>query len=226
MPRGSFMRSFRCLMIVLLSVVCTYTQNEQAPILEKEIEYRDWTYKSIRTGEDVNLRAYASDKKLTIVVYFAPWCGNWRYDAPLLKRFYEKYKDRGLGIIAVGLYDPLDSMKASLNELKIPFPAVYESAERGAKQTSLHYKYRRFVGDARNWGSPWYIFLMPSTMEKDGDALTKRTFIINGEIIETEGEAIIRKHLGLPGDTKTSVARSDKIEVCEPDTKTPVLKKP
>ncbi len=220
------MKLILCLFILLVSFVCTFAQNEQAPILEKEIEYRDWTYKSIRTGEDVNLRAYAADKKLTIVVYFAPWCGNWRYDAPMLRRFYEKYKDKGLGIIAVGLYDPLDSMKASVNELKIPFPAVYESAERGAKQTSLHYKYRRYVGDLRNWGSPWYIFLMPSRMEKIGDTLTKKTFIINGEIIEAEGEAFIRKHLGLSGDTKASVAKSDKIEVCDPDTKTVELKKP
>jgi len=220
------MKSILCLFILLVSFFCTVAQNEQAPILEKEIEYRDWTYKSIRTGEDLNLRAYAADKKLTIVVYFAPWCGNWRYDAPMLRRFYEKYKDKGLGIIAVGLYDPVDSMKASVSELKIPFPAVYESAERGAKQTSLHYKYRRYVGDLRNWGSPWYIFLMPSRMEKIGDTLTKKTFIINGEIIEAEGEAFIRKHLGLSGDTKASVAESDKIEVCDPDTKTVELKKP
>lgn len=220
------MRSFFCLFIMLAAFSVAFAQNEQAPILEKAIDYRDWTYKSIRTGEDVNLRAYTEGKKLTIVVYFAPWCPNWRYDAPMLRRFYEKYKDSGLGIIAVGLYDPVDSMKASLNELKVPFPAVYESAERGAKQTSLHYKYRRYVGDARNWGSPWYIFLMPSTMEKSGDLLTKKTFIINGEIIEAEGEAFIRKHLGLAAETKGSVAKSDKIEVCDPDTKTIILKKP
>jgi thiol-disulfide isomerase/thioredoxin len=220
------MRYFFALAIMFFSFSTAFAQNEQAPILEKEIEYRDWTYKSIRTGEDINLRAYTSDKKLTIVVYFAPWCGNWRYDAPMLRRFYEKYKDKGLGIIAVGLYDPLDSMKANLDELKIPFPAVYESAERGAKQTSLHYKYRRSVGDARNWGSPWYIFLTPSTLEKSGDTLTKKTFIINGEIIEPEGEAFIRKQLGLPTYGKGAVEKSAKIEVCDPNDSTTSLKKP
>ena len=164
---------------------------------EKEISYKDWSYKSIRTDEAVNLREFVNGKKLVIVVYFAPWCPNWRFDAPMLQRFYDKYKSSGLGIIAVGLYDPVASMKTSLDSLKITFPAVYESAERNAKQTSKHYEYRKQVGDGRNWGSPWYIFLTPSMMEKSGEILTKKTFIINGELIETEGDAFIRKHLGL-----------------------------
>jgi len=46
-------------------------------------------------------------------------------------------------------------------------------------------------------------------------------------MIETEGEAFIRKALGLPaGDVKGAVADKGKIEVCEPDGKTPTLKKP
>lgn len=214
------------LSFIFLASIFAFAQNEQAPILEKEITYKDWTYKSIKTGENVNLRDYTAGKKMTIVVYFAPWCPNWRFDAPRLQKFYDKYKDSGLGIIAVGLYDPVDSMKSNIESLKITFPAVYESAERNAKQTSLHYSYRRFTGDARNWGSPWYIFLMPSTMEKKGDVLTKKTFIINGEIIETEGEAFIRKHLGLPAETKTASVKNDKIEVCDPDSKITELKKP
>lgn len=220
------MKLFFALFIVFAAFASGFAQNEQAPIQEKEIDYKDWTYKSIRTGDDTNLRDLTKGKKLTIVVYYAPWCGNWKHDAPILQRFYDKYKDKGLGIVAVGLYDPLDSMKANLQDLKVTFPAVYESAERGAKQTSLHYKYRRSTGDARNWGSPWYIFLTPSTLEKSGDTLTKKTFIINGEVIEPEGEAFIRKHLGLPTETKGSLAKSDKIEVCAPNGSTTSLKKP
>lgn len=214
------------LFIIFAAFGLALAQNEQAPILEKDIEYKDWTYKSIRTGEDINLRELTKGKKLSMIVYFAPWCGNWKHDAPILQRFYDKYKNKGLEIVAVGLYDPVDSMKTNLEEVKITFPAVYESAERGAKQTSQHYNYRRSTGDTRNWGSPYYVFLMPSTMEKKGDTLTKRTFIINGEIIETEGEAFIRKNLGLAVDTKAPVAKSDKIEVCDPNDSKTSLKKP
>lgn len=214
------MRSFFAFAIILLTVCFAFGQNEQAPIIEKEISYKDWTYKNIRTDEDVNLRDFTRGKKLVMVVYFAPWCGNWRYDAPMLQKLYDKYKSDGLGIIAVGLYDPVASMKASLDALKITFPAVYESADRAAKQKTLHYEYRKSTGDNRNWGSPWYIFLEPATMEKKGDVLTKKTHVINGEMIEVEGEKFIREKLGLPAiDAKAAVEKNGEIEAFDPDGK-------
>jgi thiol-disulfide isomerase/thioredoxin len=92
-----------------------------------------------------------------MVVYFAPWCGNWRHDAPMLEKLYEKYKAAGFGIVAVGEYDPVASMKTNLDFMKITFPAVYESENRTEKQNTLHYNYRKSTGDARNWGSPCYL---------------------------------------------------------------------
>lgn len=221
------MRSFFALLIVLLSSLFAFAQNEQAPMVEKEISYKDWTYKNPRTGGDVNLRTLASGKKLTIVIYYAPWCSNWRFDAPMLERFYQKYKDKGLEIVGVAEYDPVDSIKNNLEFLKVTFPTVVESESRAAKQTTLHYEYRKSTGDTRGWGSPWYIMLTPAVMEKKGDVLTKKTFIVNGELIETEGDAFIRKSLGLPpADLKAPVADNGKIEVCDPDTKIAELKKP
>jgi len=132
--------------------------------------------------------------------------------------------------VAVGEYDPVAAMKTNLDALKITFPAVYESELRTDKQKTLHYEYRKSTGDTRGWGSPWYIFLSPSTMEKKGDALTKKTSIINGELIESEGEKFIRQHLGLAAvetkPTMAPVADSGKIEVCDPEKQTVDLKKP
>jgi len=215
----------------MLYLTSAYGQNEQSPLIEKEISYKDWTYKNVQTGENVNLRDFTKAKKLTMVVYFAPWCGNWRHDAPMLEKLYEKYKAAGLGIIAVGEYDPVASMKNNLDFMKITFPAVYESENRTEKQNTLHYSYRKSTGDNRNWGSPWYVFLTPSAMEKNGDVLTTKTFVINGELIEAEGELFIRKQLGLPAVyAKGATAEKDKIEVCDPDAKSdlkvPAVKKP
>lgn len=220
------MRSFITVLLVLFISVLGFGQNEQAPIVEKEIIYKDWTYKNVQTGADVNLREYTKGKKLTMVVYYAPWCGNWKYDAPRLQRLYDKYQSRGLGIIAVGEYDPVPVMKANLDALKITFPAVYESESRSEKQNTLHYQYRRNTGDFRSWGSPWYVFLTPAVMEKKGEVLTKKTFVINGEVIEAEVETFIRKQLGLTAEPKAAVAANKKIEVCDPKTKADSLFKP
>ncbi len=221
------MKSIFGIVILLLATTFAFSQNEQAPIIEKEISYKDWTYKSVGNGEEIKLRDFTKGKKLVMVVYFAPWCGNWRHDAPMLERLYEKYKASGLGIIAVGEYDPVTAMRSNLEALKITFPAVYESESRADKQKTLHFEYRKSTGDSRNWGSPYYVFLLPSMMEKKGDTLTKKTFVINGEMIETEGEKFIREKLGLPAlESKAVVAEKDKVEVCDPANPTTVLKKP
>jgi hypothetical protein len=107
-------------------------------------------------------------------------------------------------------------MQANLDALKITFPAVYESENRTEKQNTMHYTYRRSTGDTRNWGSPWYIFLTPATIQQAGDILTKRSFIINGEMIESEGEKFIREKLGLEKG-KAGLAKKSEIEACKPD---------
>ena len=222
------MKSFFALVILLVGSMAAFGQNEQAPIVEKEISYKNWTYKNVRTGEDVDLRTSAAGKKLVIVVYYAPWCPNWRFDAPMLKRFYDKYKNSGLEIIGVGEYDPIASMKTNLDTLNIPFQAVYESENRTEKQKTLHYKYRTLTGDFRGWGSPWYILLEPAKFEKKGDTLVNKAHVINGEMIEAEGDKFIREKLGLPAvDTKAAIADNGKVEVCDPDKPTATtLKKP
>jgi hypothetical protein len=195
---GSLRQKIALLLMIFGSTAgLAFGQNEQAPLMEREIVYADWTYPAIRSGEKVNLREFSRGKKLVMVVYYAPWCPNWRFDAPMLKRFHDKYSAAGLGIIAVGEYDPLDSMKKNLDEFQIPFPAVFESESRD-RTITLHSKYRAATGDTRKWGSPWYIFLDTSQIEKTGDILTKKTHVVNGELIEAEGDRLIRQKLGLP----------------------------
>ncbi|HKG13817.1 MAG TPA: hypothetical protein VKB12_10775, partial [Pyrinomonadaceae bacterium] len=69
--------------------------HEYAPLLELKIDYKDWTFNRLSDGTPVTLRDLAKDKKLLMVVYFAPWCGNWRAEAPVALKLYEKYKAQG-----------------------------------------------------------------------------------------------------------------------------------
>ena len=124
------MKSLFAAAIVLFAFTLGFAQNEQSPIVEKDITYKDWTYKSVRTGEDVSLRDLTKGKKLVVVVYFAPWCHNWQHDAPFLQRFYDKYRSAGLEIVGVGEYDPVASMKSNIGSMNITFPVVVESESR------------------------------------------------------------------------------------------------
>lgn len=204
------MKTFLALAILLSSFVFTSAQTEQAPLLEKEINYKDWTYKNVRDDKSLNLREATRGKKLVIVVYFAPWCPNWKHEAPFAQKLYEKYKKDGLEIVGVGEYDTVAAMKTNLDTFKITFPVVYESDSTQTKQKTLHYEYRKAVGDTRSWGSPWNIFIEPTKIEKKGDVLLKKAFIANGELIEADAEKFVRQKLGLTAEESKTANLSKK----------------
>lgn len=224
------MKTLLALAILLFSFMLTArAQHEYAPLKEQEFKYKNWTYKNVRDGKDVNLRDFAKDKKLVMVVYFAAWCPNWRNEAPFAQTLYDKYKADGLEVIGVGEYASVADTKANLDDKKITFPVVSESDSKDAKEKTLHYEYRQKTGDARNWGSPWNIFLEPANLKKDGDTLVKRAFVVNGELMEAETEAFVRQKLGLPAEAKkieTAIKKEKTIETCNPDKKTADFKKP
>ena len=221
------MKTFLALTFLLIGTIFASAQTEQAPVLEKEIKYQDWTYKSVRDDKTVNLREFTAKKKLVMVVYFAPWCPNWRHEAPFAQKLYEKYKASGFDVIGVGEYDTVEAMKTNLDAFKITFPVVYESDARDAKQKTTHYEYRKSVGDTRGWGSPWNIFLEPAKLSKKGGVLTEKTFVVSGELIEIEAEKFVREKLGLPAEeAKTNKTTSQTIEACESEKKTANFVKP
>lgn len=203
-----------------------FGQNEQSPIVEKDIVYKDWVFKNVLTEKDMNLRKFTTGKKLVMVVYFAPWCPNWKHDLPIIQKFYDKYHDAGFDVIAVGEYDPVDTMKKHVEQYKLTFPVVWESDARTAKQTTSHYQYRRSTGDTRNWGSPWYIFLEVGKLEPSGMVLTKRASVVNGEVIQPEAEKFIREKLGLGGASDTKLSSQNAVEVCDPEKPSTLLIKP
>jgi peroxiredoxin len=183
--------------------------HEYAPIQEKKINYKDWTFKRLRTGEPVNLREWAKGKKLVLVVYLAPWCNNWKLEAPVVERLYAKYKEHGFDVIGVSNYGTERDQQIHFKDKTPPYTVVVESDAREARDQTTHYAYRQLTGDARKWGSPYNIFLLPSKLKHNGDVLTEKAWITNGELIEDEAEKFIRKHLGLKEEKDEKKKKSD-----------------
>jgi thiol-disulfide isomerase/thioredoxin len=220
------MRYISALILTLIFSGHAVAQNEQSPITEKPIAYKDWTLKNVKGGGETNLRSFANGKKLVMVVYWAPWCPNWRHDLSFVQGLHDKYAAAGLAVIGVGEYDPVGKMKDHLGQFKLTFPSVYESDNQSARLTSNHYLLRTESGDKRKWGTPWYVLLDPSTLKPSGDVLTEKTSVVNGELIKADAEKYIREKLGLEG-TATAPGNSKKpIEAHEPDKKTVALTKP
>jgi thiol-disulfide isomerase/thioredoxin len=169
--------------------------HEYSPLVEKTVNYKNWTLNDLKDNKPVDLRTLVAGKKLVMIVYFAPWCPNWRYEAPIAASLYEKYKDQGFVVIGVSEYGTRDEVNKYFGPAGSPYPVVSESELREDKQKTSHYGYRQATGDTRNWGSPWNIFLEPATFAKTGDVLTEKAWVVNGELIEADVDKFIADHL-------------------------------
>lgn len=172
--------------------------HEYSPLVEKTVNYKNWKLPNLKTDKPEELRQLIAGKKLVMVVYFAPWCGNWKYEAPIAAKLYEKYKDQGFQVIGVSEYASRDDVRTYFGDAGPPYPVVTESESREDKQKTPHYEYRQLTGDKRNWGSPWNIFLEPSKVNAKGDVLVETAWVVNGELIEEEVDKFIASKLGVP----------------------------
>ena len=169
--------------------------HEYSPIVEKTVNYKNWTLNDLKDNQPVDLRTLVAGKKLVMVVYFAPWCANWRHEAPVAARLYEKYKAQGFEVIGVSEYGTREAVSNFFGPTGPPYRVVSESESREDREKTPHFAYRQLTGDTRKWGSPWNIFLVPSTLKTTGDVLTEKAFIVNGELIEAEADKFIADRL-------------------------------
>jgi thiol-disulfide isomerase/thioredoxin len=177
--------------LLLPAAVFAQAGHEYSPLVEKTVNYKNWSLQNVKSDKPDDLRGLIAGKKLVMVVYFAPWCGNWRNEAPIAAKLYDKYKEQGFLVIGVSEYATRDDVKEFFGDAGPSFPVVTESESRDDKQKTAHYGYRQLTGDSRNWGSPWNIFLDPAKVNKAGDVLTEKAWVVNGELIEDEVDKFI-----------------------------------
>ena len=197
------------LFTLVVSASIARAQHEYSPLVEKTVNYKNWKLTNLMTQTPEDLRKVIAGKKLVMIVYFAPWCGNWKNEAPIAAKLYEKYKAQGFQVIGISEYAPATDT-ATYFAKEPPYPVFVESESRDDKQKTSHYGYRQLTGDARNWGSPWNIFLEPDKVNANGEVLTEKAFVVNGELIEDEVDKFIASKLGPP--TSATV-----IQPCKPE---------
>jgi thiol-disulfide isomerase/thioredoxin len=182
--------------IVLATAGVLYAQShEYSPLFEKTVNYKNWTLNDLATNKPTSLRSLMAGKKLVMVLYFAPWCPNWKMEAPVAAGLYDKYKSQGFEIVGVSEYGTRDDVKNYFGPNGPSYPVVSESESREDREKTPHYAYRQLTGDTRKWGSPWNIFLDPAKCNSTGDVLTEKAWIVNGELVEADVDKFIRERL-------------------------------
>ena len=86
----------------------------------------DFTLPSL-TGKPVRLSDFRG-KKAVFINFWATWCAPCRLEMPTMEKAYQKYKGKGLEILAVSVdAGPKNAVKNFMDELRLTFPALLDS---------------------------------------------------------------------------------------------------
>ena len=96
---------------------------KQASESAEGMTIKDFT-QSAMDGTPMSLMAEVSKNKITVIDFWASWCGPCRQEMPFMIELYGKYKDKGLGIIGISLDEDSDAWKAATQQLNIPWPQM------------------------------------------------------------------------------------------------------
>lgn len=93
---------------------------KQASESAEGMTIKDFTQPGL-DGTPVSLLGEVSKSKITVIDFWASWCGPCRQEMPFMVELYGKYKDKGLNIIGISLDEDSDAWKAATQQLNIPW---------------------------------------------------------------------------------------------------------
>lgn len=78
-------------------------------------------------GKDVNIAEVIKNNKLTLIDFWASWCGPCRHENPVVKAAYEKYHDKGLEIVGVSVDRNEAAWLQAVEEDALPYLQVRDA---------------------------------------------------------------------------------------------------
>jgi thiol-disulfide isomerase/thioredoxin len=75
-------------------------------------------------GGNLSIMTEVGKNKITIIDFWASWCGPCRQEMPFMLSLYESNKERGLGIVGVSLDRDKDSWVTAIKKLQLPWPQM------------------------------------------------------------------------------------------------------
>jgi peroxiredoxin len=88
-------------------------------------------------GKTVRLSEFQG-KKVVFINFWATWCAPCRLEMPTMEKAYQKYKTKGLEILAVSIdAGPKGLVKNFMGELQLTFPGLFDPEARTLSQYRL-----------------------------------------------------------------------------------------
>lgn len=92
-------------------------------VQDVQTETADFTMTAM-DGTEMSVAKEAARHTLTIIDFWASWCGPCRQEMPRLVKLYEAYKDKGLGIIGVSLDEDRTAWETAVARMNMSWPQL------------------------------------------------------------------------------------------------------
>ncbi|MDR1469106.1 MAG: TlpA family protein disulfide reductase [Spirochaetaceae bacterium] len=94
------------------------------PLLNAKQPAPDWTLKAV-DGDAVTLSQLTG--QVVFLNFWATWCPPCRAEMPSMEALYQRFKDRGLALVAVDLMEREDVVRNYLRENGLTFPVLLDT---------------------------------------------------------------------------------------------------
>ena len=84
---------------------------------------QDFTQKAL-DGTEISLMAEVKKHKITVIDFWASWCGPCRQEMPFMIQMYDKYQSKGLGILGISLDENSDAWIKGTEALGFTWPQM------------------------------------------------------------------------------------------------------
>jgi len=78
-------------------------------------------------GKEVALSDYVGKGKYVLADFWASWCGPCKGEIPNLRKLHEQFKDRGLTVLGIFVWDKEENLRKAVEEEKVTWPQIFDS---------------------------------------------------------------------------------------------------
>lgn len=98
-------------------------------------------------GETVTLSERVTQNKLTLIDFWASWCGPCRHENPVVKAAYEKYHAQGFDVIGISVDQDADAWMKAVDQDALPYTQVRDADNSASEAYQIYYIPSNFLID-------------------------------------------------------------------------------
>ena len=114
--------------------------------LEVGQPFIDFTLQT-KEDEDITLSEKIAQNKLTLVDFWASWCGPCRHENPVVKAAYEQFHELGFDVIGISVDQDESAWKKAVEEDQLPWAQVRDAENTVSERYLIYYIPSNFLFD-------------------------------------------------------------------------------